>query len=345
MKNWNWIMICLGIISIELGVLLFISLNNRITQSCFSSDSLELILTINGLFSAILVTYFFNRISWILDLKKETYEDAIKFSQKITEFRRICFKLTQYYGVWADDNATKSLLEHNEYKYIDYYDFKGYYKSDDKPDKGILQVIKELREDGRYKEGISDLFLGMISLVRHRSSRSNERPTELYKDFQKKGVNNFEFIEKSVECNYASTLGYWFQKDYTFINFDALSKKSREYVLDACSRIDIKYRDSELNNELMAEICDDMNEHYFKELYRLLIILRRGLSKFDLLIFSVLIASLIFGVLLPFAVYFIVEISDLKNILTKILIGVNFSLMFFFITNLYGLVRKEIVWR
>jgi len=224
-------MIYLGIISLELSILLFLSLYSQQTELDFSEKSLELILTINGLFSAILVTYFFNRISWVLSMKKETYNEAVEFSQKITEFRRICDKLTQYYGVWADDKATKSLLEHNEYKHIDYYEYKMYYKSDYKPNKKDLELIEKLRKDERYKEGLSDLFLGMVSLVRNRKSRDIRRPNELYKDFQKKGIYNLEYIEKCVECDYASTLWYWFSKDYAFINYHALSNESKEYGL------------------------------------------------------------------------------------------------------------------
>ena len=73
-------MILLGIISIQLAILLFVKLSNRPSEPEFVNNSLELILTINGLFSAILVTYFFNRISWILNINKETHEEAIFFS-------------------------------------------------------------------------------------------------------------------------------------------------------------------------------------------------------------------------------------------------------------------------
>ena len=337
-------MICLGIISIQLAIYLFITLDNRVTEPEFSKNSLELILTINGLFSAILVTYFFNRISWMLGQKKEIYDEAVEFSQKITEFRRICSKLTEYYQVWIDDNATRSLLEHGTYKHIDYYDYKMLYMSDYKPSEAELVLIEKLRQDSRYKEGLSDLYLGMISLVRNRKSRNILRDRELYKDFQKKGIYNLEWVEKCVEVDYASRLWYWFSNDYAFINYHALSRDSKEYIMSAFTRIDPKYKDSELNNNLMAEICDDMNEHYFKELYQLLLKLRKGLSDINLLIFTTLIASLVFGVLLPFFIYFNPVSAELKNIFTKGLIGINFGLLFFFITNLYGIVKKEITW-
>lgn len=337
-------MILLGIVSIQLSIYLFVTLNNKTTKIEFSKDSLELILTINGLFSAILVTYFFNRVSWILTIKKETYDEAVEFSQKITEFRRICSKLTQHYQVWVDDKATKSLLEHGEYKHIDYYDFKrlsiGEYNSTEKD----LKLIEKLRKDSRYKEGLSDLYLGMISLIKNRKSKNSFRDSELYKDFQKKGIYNLEWIEKCVEVDYLSRLWYWFDNDYDFIHYENLSKESEDYIKKAFARIDPKYKDTKLNNKLMAEICDDMNEHYFKELHLLLLKLNKGLSGINLLIFSILIASLTFGVLFPFYVYFVIENEELKTILTKGLIGINFGILFFFVTNLYGLVKKEITW-
>jgi len=339
--SWDWTFILLTIISIELTAFIFVYLFNS-QNEINSKDSLELILTINGLFSAILITYFFNRISWILDTKKEDYQDAVGFSQKITELRRIFSKLTQYYNVWEDDNATKSLLQHGKYKHIDYYDFKlmsfSTYKPKDK------KLIDELNDDKRYKSGQTDLFLGMISLVKNRKSNQIFSDSELYKHFEKKGIYNLKFIEKCVEVDYASRLGYWFDKDYAFIRYENLSKNSKKYILDACERIDSKYKGATLNNKLMGEICDDMNEHYFKELYQLLLRLNTGLKGFNLLIYTILLMSLIFGVLLPFFTYFIIEDTVWKTIVTKLLIGLNFGLLFFFITNLYGFIRKEITW-
>jgi hypothetical protein len=344
LKSWDWNMILLGIVSIELSIYLFVTLYNKTTKIDFTKDSLELVLTINGLFSAILVTYFFNRVSWILNHKKETHDEAVKFSQKITEFRRICAKLTQYYQVWEDDKATRSLLEHGEYKHIDYYDFKRLSIGDYKSTENELELMEKLRKDSRYKEGLSDLYLGMISLVKNRKSKNSFRDSELYKDFQTKGIYNLEWVEKCVEVDYLSRLWYWFSNDYKFIHYVTLSKDSEDYIMKAFGRIDSKYKDAELNNKLMAEICDDMNEHYFKELYRLLLKLRKGLFGIDLLIFTILIASLVFGVLLPFYIYFIIDNEELKTILTKGIIGINFGILFFFVTNLYGLVKKEITW-
>lgn len=340
--RWDWNFILLTIISIELTAFFYLNLHYSSTNKINSNDSLELILTINGLFSAILITYFFNRISWLLEIKKEDYQEAVGFSQKITELRRIFDRLTKYYNVWEDDKATKGLLQHGKYKHLDYYDFKlmsfSSYMPKDK------KLIEELNEDKSYKSGQTDLFLGMISLVNNRKSNQFFSDGELYKHFEKKGIYSLKFIEKCVEIGYASRLGYWFDKDYQFIQYQNLSKDTQTYILDACVRIDSKYKGATLNNKLMGEICDDMNEHYFKELYQLLLRLNNGLKGLNLLIFIILLMSLIFGVLLPFFTYFILEDPVSKTMATQLLIGLNFGLLFFFISNLYGFIKKEITW-
>ncbi len=340
--SWDWILITIGILSLVVAILIFLRLHFYIFELVVK-ESLELILTFNGLFSAILVTYFFNRISRVLDFKKEHYDEAVIFSQKITDFRRILKKLTDFYQVWESDDATKSLLESGKYKNIDYFDFKLSSFSDYSPKD--IKLIEELKSDPRYREGQSDLYLGMISLVENRKSDFRMFDSELYKDFQTKGIYQLQFIANCVEIDYAGRLGYWFREDYLMIRYQRLSADSKQYILEALERIDSKkYKKAVLNNATMAEICDDMNEHYFKELHKRLVVLRKGLSPFNILIYLILIMSLIFGVLLPFAMYFFFEPSRIQKFITEGLIGINFGLLFFFIFSLYRLVKKEITW-
>lgn len=342
-KSWDWNLILLGFISIQVSVIIFFRLHfHNIVIDV--KNSLELILTFNGLFSAILVTYFFNRISRTLDYKKEDYEEAVLYSQKITDFRRILKRLTDYYGVWQSDSSTKSLFLSGKYKNVDYFDSKLSSISDYKPKD--IKLIEELHNDERYQEGQSDLFLGMISLVENRKNHYKEFDSILYKNYEVKGIYNLEFISNCVEIDYAGRMASRLRTDFEYIRYNNLGKESKKYILDLLERIDSKkFLNAELNNNTMAEVCDDMNEHYFKELYKLLLRLNKGLSTFNLLIYSILILCLIFGVLLPFLTYFIFgETSEIKKTITEILIGVNFALLFFFIFSLYNLVKKEITW-
>ncbi|MFH6948217.1 hypothetical protein ACHRV6_07005 [Flavobacterium sp. FlaQc-51] len=342
-KNWDWNLILLGFISLQIAILIFVRLHfYNITIDLKSS--LELILTFNGLFSAILMSYFFNRISRTLDSKKEDYEEAVMFSQKITDFRRILKKLTDFYNVWQNDESTKGLFLSGKYKNVDYFDFKLSSYSDYEPKD--INIIHDLYKEPRYLDGQSDLYLGMISLVDNRKSQYREYDSILYKTHQTKGIYNLKFISNCVEIDYAGRLASRLRTDYEYIRYNNLSTESKNYILELLERIDSKkFQNAELNNATMVEVCEDMNEHYFKELNKLLLRLNMGLSTFNLLIYLILILCLIFGVLLPFLTYFIFdETTVLKKVITEILIGVNFALLFFFIFSLYSLVKKEITW-
>jgi len=130
----------LFIISLEVGLLLFLRLHFfYIKLDC--DKFLELIITVNVLFSAILATYFFNRVSRTLDSKNNFANQAIMYSQKVTDFRRICKILTDYYGIWTNEKATKRLLEGTKFKNIDYYDYKLSSYSDYEPTD--IELFKE----------------------------------------------------------------------------------------------------------------------------------------------------------------------------------------------------------
>ncbi len=339
-KNWNWELILFGLISIEIALIIFCKIHFN-TTSIDVNKSLELILTFNGLFSAILVTYFFSQISRILDFKKEDYKDAVLFSQKVTDFRRILKRLTDYYGVWNSDDCTKSLFLTGKYKNVDYFDAKLSSISDYEPKE--IQIINDLYNDKRYHEGQSDLYLAMISLVENRKKDYKEYDSILYKNYLKQGVYNLKFISNCVEIDYAGRMAYWFRNDYNYIRYNNLSKESRGYILELLERIDPKkFKKAELNNDNMAELCEDMNEHYFKELQILLLRLDKGLSEMSMIVYIILIMCLTIGVLLPFLTYFVFEGAEMKKTITELLIGLNFALLFFFIFGLYNFIKKEL---
>lgn len=331
----------LAIISIEVAALLFLKMH-FFSSSINCNDSLELILTVNGLFSAILVSYFFNRISRTLDAKKEESEEAIIYSQKITDFRRICKILTEYYGVWNNEKATKKLLEGTKFKHIDYFDHKLSRISDFVPINP--QLFEQLYDHPDYSESASDLYLGLISLVENRKSEHYDFDWTLHNDYQKKDIYNYQFIADCVEIDYAGRLAYWFRENINYINYDALGRDNKKNILNAMQRIDKKFIGAELNNATMAELCDDMNDFYFKELFTHLEFLKEGLSNFNKLIFSILVASLSIGVVLPLAIRFALNDSILKILSTHVIISMNFCLLFFFVIALHRIVEKEITW-
>lgn len=331
----------LFVIALELAVLLFLRLH-FFYKKLDCDKSLELLLTVNGLFSAILVTYFFNRISRTLDFKKDSAEQAITYSQKITDFRRICKILTDYYGTWTNEKATKRLLEGTKFKHIDYFDYKLSSYSEYVP--VDAKLIEELYAHPDYSEGSTDLYLGLISLVENRKSGVYEYDSSLYKDFQRKEIYSHQFIANCVEIDYAGRLAYWFRENRNFIMYQNFSQKDKEEILNAMQRIDKKFLGLGLNNASMAELCDDMNEFHFKELLDCLEILKQGLSPFNKIIFTILSTCLTIGVVFPLALIFGMNESSLKLLFTELTVSINFCLLVYFVISLHRIIEKEITW-
>lgn len=340
-KHLPWLHILVIIISLTIACMVFFLLN----RSCFSTINTNAILTnlltVNAVFSAILITYLFSRIGWSKERKLETLKETISLSQKVTEFRRILNKLTYYYQVWIDENATKSLIDHGEYKHITFYDYRLSMRRGDKQKN--KKLIREFFEHKDFKEPHSTLYLAMVSLVRNRSNPRYEFQQELYKDFEHNGIYNIKAVEKWLDCDIFGTIWYWLDKDYNYINYHALFT-DKEYILAAASRINKKYEGHELNNALIKELSDDFNSHYLKELYIRVKELKKGVTDLNLLIMILITVSLVFGVLLPF-ILLLLPSKPIWYVLTvAVLASLNSGLISYFVLRFPSLINKELKW-
>lgn len=321
--------------------LVFYLLKLDFFKSLDTKSTLTNLLTVNGVFSAILITYLFSRITWSKERKLEIFREAVTLSQKITDFRRILNKLTYYYQVWENDNATKSLIDHGKFKSIDFYDYRLSMISDYEPEN--KKLIMELFEHNDFKEGQSTLYLAMVSLVRNRKNPNYEYQEELYKDFEHNGLYNIKVVEKWLDCEIFGTICYWLDKNYQFINFTAL-RTDKDYILAAASRINKKYEGQPLENSLLKELADDFSEHYLKELYFRLKELKKGLTDLNLLIIFLIAISLVFGVLTPFILLLIQANTFWFSTLVAITASINAGLISYFIIRFPTLINRELKW-
>ena len=337
-KSFNWVNIILISLSGGVAYLVYKQLKSNTTFD--TQVTLTNLLTINGVFSAILITYLFTRITWSKDRKLEYYNEAISLSQKITEFRRILDKLTNYYNVWSSDDATKNLLDHTRFKHIDFYDFRLASISDYKPKD--YKLIEELKEHKNFSEGISNLYLAMVSLVKDKK-RDWYWQQELYKDFEYKGIYNLEAIQRWIDSDVFGTIWYWLQYDANQIKYYNLTR-DKDYILAAATRINKKYQGYELENKLIKELADDLNNHYLGELHSCLTVLKKGVQDLSLLILVLICISLFFGVLIPFILLILDKTQLWYSITVEITAAINAGLITFFILKFPFLINKELKW-
>lgn len=339
-KKINYGEIVLVLMGFGIGISIYHFIDKSKLSFPVVNTIISSILTINGVFSAILITYLFTRITWAKDRKLEIHEEAISLSQKVTEFRRVLNILISYYGVWKSDDKTKSLLDFNEYKHVEYYDYRLMTRVDYNPEKHPL--IEKLYKDPNFSEGQSVLYLAISTLVKQRKS-DNAWQQELYKDYQHKGIYNVEIVEKWLEFDIMDTIAYWFGDNYIMINFHAL-KKHNDFIIAAAGRINKKYEHYELNNKLIRELAEDMSSHYIRELYTCLNFLKKGIESLNLLIIILISVSTTFGVLLPFLLLLIISENDFFPTIVVTVAAINASLIFYFITKFPFLINKELKW-
>ena len=340
-ENLPWLHISILVICLSISITVFLLLKYKCFKTIDTSSTLTNLLTANGVFSAILITYLFSRITWSKERKLEIFKTAISLSQKITEYRRILNKLTSYYNVWTNDKSTKSLIDYGKFKPIDFYDYRLSSISDYEPNN--YQLIKEFREHTDFSEGLSTLYLAMVSLVKNRNNPDYEWQEELYKDFEINGIYNIKIVEKWIDCRIFGTIWYWLDQDYNFINYTAL-RNDNEYILSAISRIDKKYEGQPLSNKLLKEITDDFSSHYLNELYMRLKELKKGITDLNLIIIVLISFSLIFGVLIPFSLLLIKTTAYWFSFLVGIVASVNTGLISYFILRFPTLISKELKW-
>lgn len=336
---WGHVIVIIICLLISATVFYVLQLNSFKTVD--TNSTLSNLLTVNAVFSAILITYLFSRITWSKERKLEIYKEAVMLSQKITEYRRILNKLTSYYNVWRNDNATKSLIDFGKFKNIDFYDYRIAMTTDYEPKN--YKLIREFFNHTDFSEGQSTLYLAMVSLVRNRNNPDYEYHPELYKDFELDGLYNFKAVKKWLECGIFGTLSYWLDNT-NYINYLSLGADNRNYILAAASRINKKYEGHQLNNELLKELADDFDSHYLKELYVKLKHLKKGIRDLNLLIITLITISMIFGVLGPFTLLLIQTTATWFSIAVSVLASINAGLIGYFIIRFPRLISKELKW-
>ncbi len=327
-------------VSIGFGFFVFFSLPENYLLRIKLDNLFSYLLTTNSIFIAILISYFLNRITWIKEVKKNVFNESIEISRKITDYRRILNILTKGYQVWKNqDQNTKNLLKHGKFANIDYYYFKMDLLSNSNPEQ--KKMHEDLFENENFKEGISTLYLAMISLVKDRNHKGYYYDETLFKDFQIDGVYAYEVLVKWLDCEIAGTIAYWLNGDKDWINYNALGKHKKDVMFFA-NRINEKYSNFEFENKLIEELSEDMQEYYFPQLLSKLDFLNEGIVGLNLFLLSLISFNSIFGVLFPLLLLLIDSELNMYYQISTFVISINVVLISIFILKFPFLIKKEI---
>lgn len=339
-KRRLWAEITTVIICVILSSYLFSKFKNISFDTNEPISILTSILTVNGVFSAILITYLFSRITWDRDKKFEHFKKASNISQKITYFRQILHKLTCYLNVWEHDESTIKLLDTNvSYKSIDYSEYEivsNYYS----PEPSNTLLVKELMGHSDFKAGESRLFLAMISLVNDRKDRIGIK--EITSNFEKNGLYKLSIVEGWKSSNVFNAIWYLLKENTCWINYSALSN-DKVFILETALKIDEKYKGYKLDSKLISELANDIDSHLLDEIDFSLKYLEKGIQGLNLLLNILISLSLFFGVLLPL-VLFLNSKEEWFSMVVVATVSINCGMIFYFILKFPFLINKEIKW-
>lgn len=335
-----WSEIILLIICVILSSILFCNFQTLSFNTSESFSILTSILTVNGVFSAILITYLFSRITWDRDKKIEHFKKASDLSQKITYFRQILHKLTCYFNVWEHDESTIKLLDPNEsFKTIDYFEYE-IVSNFERPLPSNTKQVNDLMNHSDFKKGESRLYLAMISLVKDRKDSIGIK--EITTNFEKKGLYKLSSIQSWKSSNIFNTIWCLLKEDQHWINYSALSN-DKDFILETALKIDEKYKGYQLDDKLISELANDIDSHLLHEIDVSLKYLEKGIQGLNLLLNILISLSLFFGVLLPL-VLFLNSKEEWFNLMVVVTVSINCGMISYFILKFPFLINKEIKW-
>lgn len=299
------------------------------------------LLTVNGVFSAILISYLLSRVSWTQERKLELHNDAVFHSQKITEFRRILHLLTRYYNVWSNQKATKDLFDHGKYKHLDFYEYKMFLTP--VKESNTSRLVDALFKEPDFSEGMSATYLAMATMVENRKIPDYVYQEELHNDFQNNEIYDIFFVKRWLECNLTDTIWYWMNRQPGWIRYGALGKE-QQTILEAACRINGKFQGHKLDDKLIEELANEIGNHHLRQLFRLLKRLKKGIEGINLLITILVLMSVFFGVLIPFILLMINPCWTWFNFVVSIVASANVGLMAFFLSKFPFIINRELKW-
>ncbi len=258
-----------------------------------ANQLLNNIIQFSAIFSAILITFIVSKVIQIRQERLERLKEITELSNKLTDFRRIALTLKNSHEFW---NSVMKMKLDNKYKKLDYFVIKlQYYEYEEN--------IEELKQAYFQETQIcgAGLYLGIKSLL---EGSRNHWQSELYDSYDHNYIYPLEILEKWTVTNCANVL--WTHLDYKWaeyadcFKFAAISHNDKEAILQLCKKINPKkYGEKQFDRVLLGEIGSEFDGYIIPRLYKLTYYNTLGLPNYLDFSLTILLLTIISGVLLP----------------------------------------------
>lgn len=323
-------------------LLIFLSLlffwlysTKHLTDVAAVNQLLNNLIQFSGIFSAIIITYLIQKVFSIREERLHRQSEIIKLSNKLTDFRRIARVLVNNRGFW--DTGMRSKMDH-KYKILDSFIIRNL----DLPESEEIKNLKdEYFED---KLPGANMYLAMKTLV---LQHYDNWQLELYDKYDYDYTYSLRILEQWKECLCANML--WYCLDYKkhayngCFNFFSLWRDDQDEILHLAIKINSpKYNGRTFDQQLLADLGSDFDSFYLPKLVELTYYNSTGLSPTLNFISSILILTILSGVLIP------ILLTSITIEFTYLLIAAFFATsilsisLFYFLFKLRRILTSEI---
>ncbi len=314
-------------------VLFFFLLKNGYNELEISSIQSN-ILTVSGIFSGIVIAYIFSKIFQIKSEKESRKPKIDKLSLKLTNFRKLLYYVMNSNEFWMRRNDITKFEE--QYEGVDFDELHNQVGQSKNSSKFWL-------DERKLSRTTIDLYLSMKAII----DDPNRAP---YWIFDRSA--RFDYSLQQIRKYYKPSNQIWYYlqgryKKHTqgLINDELLNRRDVYQIREHASMIDPKYKNQDVDKDLIAGIGNEFYEILLPQLLELTELNYSGMPKGIKQMLLSIILILLFGVTVP--LFFSIFPFDplINSYIIKVSGSVIILLFVNFVFDFISIINSELVIR
>ena len=317
------------LISLTIYILLFCKLCSQSNFTLALASSKDIILTIAGLLSGIIMAYLTSKVLQLREERMVNLPQINELTQKVHKFRSIINKIL---STDLLPQAGRNIVD-TKYKGLTFFDYKEILFVGSKPSELSTKYSQDT-----HCGGISNLYLELRSFV----PKGHQFDETLYSEFEISKFYETLLLEKWVKYDCGNGLWYYFDNEYAIyknkFNFNIYQEYQKE-ILMLCLQIDKeRYQGMQFDNQLLAKLGTQMHSDIIPKLFKAQLSIEKGLPVIINYLFSIFVLLVLLGVIIPL----LSNLFTLCPVWDIISISGTIGICSYIILSFYGFMKQEI---
>lgn len=317
------------LISLTIYILLFYKLCSQSNFTLVLASSKDIILTIAGLLSGIIMAYLTSKVLQLREERMVNLPQINELTQKVHKFRSIINKIL---STDLLPQAGRNIVD-TKYKGLTFFDYKEILFVGSKPSELSAKYSQDT-----HCGGISNLYLELRAFV----PKGHQFDETLYSEFEISKFYETLLLEKWVKYDCGNGLWYYFDNEYAIyknkFNFNIYQEYQKE-ILMLCLQIDKeRYQGMQFDNQLLAKLGTQMHSDIIPKLFKAQLSIEKGLPVIINYLFIIFVLLVLLGVIIPLFsnLFMLCPVWDIISISGTI------GICSYIILSFYGFMKQEI---